>query len=354
MKHLKTMGEDPSAVFIGTDEKKKSQPQGDLIRDPSPEEQSKSDESAAGASKPRVRFTLPDEVLPSATENKIGLLNLAAESLGSFDPNIDPDIREVLYALEDEEYVEDELEDDFFGALGADEVPEQYQDMVKIAEEQVGEWEKEHQMYSKKSGEGEDYSDYEYSDDEWEDDRRTSYAKTSFSMTSSAMFRNQQLTLLDDRFDKVLEDYSDTEEEDVEGELSTEQLQDMLDAFLEETETIGQKRRVIPKRDTLSEMDDEKRKEIEVMLERMAIADEKAQPEENDRVELDERPRETWDVETILSTYSNIYNRPKILSMATQGVTKIRLKGRNKMPTIEEDHASSTSESGEEDDSGER
>lgn len=40
--------------------------------------------------------------------------------------DLDPKIREVFTALDDEEYVESDLEDDFFDSFNAEQVPEKY------------------------------------------------------------------------------------------------------------------------------------------------------------------------------------------------------------------------------------
>ena len=43
------------------------------------------------------------------------------------------------------------------------------------------------------------------------------------------------------------------------------------------------------------------------------LADSDASDEEMVKVELDEKPREKWDCESILSTYSTLYNHPQTI-----------------------------------------
>ena len=257
---------------------------------------------------------------------------MAAPGTG-FDPTMDPALREVLEALEDEEYVEEDLEDGFFGALGSDQIPDAYQELVQKAQEEQASWNAEHDLYR---------TQYTDSDDEFdasseEQDRKSRYAPSNFSMTSSAMFRNDKLTLLDDQFDKVLEDYSDDDDE-VDGDLDVNRVNDLFDNFLEETEVIGRRQRVIPKRDSLVVKEDSAKATIEDLVQRMELED--AHPE-MEEVEVEERIRENWDVESVLSTYSNIYNRPALIREASKGVTRIRLSGKNKMPVIQESETES-------------
>ena len=228
--------------------------------------------------------------------------------------------------------------------MDSEEIPVEYHGIVQEAESNKSEWEKTHSLYKAQKVYDEEYG---------EDDDLGSlesfpqaYQKTNFSMTSSAMFRNQQLTLLDDRFDKILQDYSDSEEDESDDEnsqkqfLSQNRIEPILEEFLDETEIIGRKKRVIPKRDHL----DTKQEYLQDILARVSLQDENE--EQKEIVEVDEKPKLEWDVESVLSTYSNIYNRPKILN---DGI-KIKLKGRNKMPVVMEDCISEEEEDSEQED----
>ena len=255
LKHLKPMGSDPSGVFI----------------------------------KAKQSF-LPEEP--------------------EFDPNMDPEVYETLYALDDEEYLTSEGDgEEYFDFLNSQQVPS---NLKKIQKTQNTEYDQEMSQYQI-SKEIESEQD---SPDSLEDFEVYQDQKTNFSMSSSAMFRNANLTLLDNRFEKVLETYEEEDEDDLGQDLDSERINHILDEFLTSTETIGRKQRVIPKRDTLQDT-------LRDNLQNLQLRDEDSSSEIS--VEsIKEQIREEWDCESILSTFSNIYNRPTILKKAPKA--KISLK----------------------------
>ncbi|CAG8606310.1 6831_t:CDS:10, partial [Diversispora eburnea] len=112
----------------------------------------------------KVKIVLPEEVLPSKDEIPFDQLDFSSFPEG-FQPDMDPRLRETLEALEDDEYVEDDI-DDYFEKLNNKE-----------------------------------------KDDDDENDKRS--RTTGYSLTSSIMFRNEKLRLLDDQFEKVEKEYID-------------------------------------------------------------------------------------------------------------------------------------------------
>jgi protein LTV1 len=81
-------------------------------------------------------FQIPSDVLPSNIEMSVGVMNQPSGLDGGLQPDMDPRLREVLEALEDEEYVENDLDEDFFESLNADGDPydpeeEYYEDEVE-------------------------------------------------------------------------------------------------------------------------------------------------------------------------------------------------------------------------------
>lgn len=249
MQHLKTMGTDPSAVFIT-------------------------------AKEPNLQ-----------------------EDVG-FDPNMDPELYEALYALDDEAYLTSEDEgDDYFDNLNSKVVKGS-----RIADKttKTG-YEQEISLYKRDNVQDSDESDNSV---DLKDDIRT-----NFSMSSSAMFRNSNLTLLDNRFEKVLETYLEEEEEES-GLEDSERLNEIFDEFLDSTETIGRSHRVIPKRDRLPNT-------LRDQFQSLDLKDDDC--DSNSSVEsIKEKIKEEWDCESILSTFSNIYNRPTILKQRNN--PKISLK----------------------------
>ncbi|KAG7275000.1 hypothetical protein CRUP_001093 [Coryphaenoides rupestris] len=128
-------------------------------------------------------------------------------------------------------------------------------------------------------------------------DEETKSRFTEYSLTSSVMRRNEQLSLLDDRFEKFYEQFDDDEigaldNAELEGyiEPDSERLQDIINEY-QRPDDLGP-RGLPPVRED-DEEDDEEAQEMETLV--------------------IEAPAEKWDCETIISTYSNIYNRPKLI-----------------------------------------
>lgn len=100
MQHLKPIGAEPGAVFLSKkDKEKRDKKQVGLLLKP--------EYAAANA-------TLPKDVLPSETVVKKTYQDQQSipDAIAGFQPDMDPALREVLEALEDEEYIDEELEDD--------------------------------------------------------------------------------------------------------------------------------------------------------------------------------------------------------------------------------------------------
>lgn len=96
-------------------------------------------------------FQLPSDVLPSNVEMSVGVMNQTTGLDGGLQPDMDPRLREVLEALSDEEYVENDLEDDFFAELNADGEPYNPED-----DEEYYDSEEEYEEYEIEGEEGED------------------------------------------------------------------------------------------------------------------------------------------------------------------------------------------------------
>jgi protein LTV1 len=189
---------------------------------------------------------IPREVLASEEEGRYRIESMqnVPDSLRGFQPDMDPDLREVLEALEDEPVSTDsdnEDPEDIFstlvkgGVVDGDEEGYESDDTVKGIERSMGqditgsEYLAEMAQYKTAKvpakvddvdsmvGGGETESMFSRTSNA--NTHRTSKqrrkrrqrlggayseAGTDFSMTSSANFRNAGLSTLDDRFDKVL------------------------------------------------------------------------------------------------------------------------------------------------------
>ncbi len=234
----------------------------DALREASLQERSDSGASQSGGSQ-----LLDDELLPSKIlrRNTYQDQQDVPDALAGFQPDMDPRLREVLEALEDEAYVDDE--EDFFGEIAKDgrEVSlEEFEDAgFEDAGDEAGwetdETEKPSKEY--KSGDmlpppvpqstdtmmedGPDHGDGDWmkefskfkqadkaakkaqpqaSNAELQSSIMTGTSMTGgrrkkrkgamtsssgYSMTSSSIFRTEGQTLLDARFDKIEEDYAE-------------------------------------------------------------------------------------------------------------------------------------------------
>uniref|UniRef100_A0A8C3GLZ0 Protein LTV1 homolog n=1 Tax=Cairina moschata TaxID=8855 RepID=A0A8C3GLZ0_CAIMO len=249
---------------------------------------------------------LPSSVFATEFEEDVGLLNKAAPVSGprlDFDPDI-------VAALDDDfdfDNPENILEDDF--VLQANEPKKRRSDA-----EDDDEWEDvEDDSDEKDSCNDEDYdSEGPLSDDGVNGQGKeflfmqeeTKSRFTEYSMTSSVMRRNEQLTLLDDRFEKFFEQFDEDEigaldNVELEGYINTDnaRLQEVLNDYYKE------KAKNCVKFDSLEPCED---------LD--SPANEESEEEKEEIVTLViEKPKEKWDCESILSTYSNLYNHPKLI-----------------------------------------
>jgi len=235
-------------------------------------------------------LSLPSSVFPSEVEESIGMLNKAAPIRG---PQLDWD-PDIVAGLEEDFHFEDPdnlLEDNFI-------------ELANVApSEDEGEYELD--KYDRR---GEDIRSDEgdYSDDDGERmfmDEETRSRFTSYSLTSSVIRRNEGLTLLDDRFEKFYEQYDDDaigalDEEDIEGFLDPNG--ELMANIIAEYKAKKAKERIkeVPPGDgdvpTILEEGESGGSDLEEMV-------------------VEEEPGVKWDCESILSTYSNIYNHPRLI-----------------------------------------
>ncbi|KAG7894736.1 hypothetical protein KL905_002406 [Ogataea polymorpha] len=254
MQHLKPIGEDKTGIFIAREDKPK-------------------------------KVELPTALLPSKETVKYDYQrqqNIQDEIAG-FKPDMNPDLREVLEALEDEAYIDpdqDEDDVDVFGTLlggkpevvkdseyeeydewDMDNYEDEYGDYDSNEEGENFDWEKDFSRFKKEQSRTKVANDWD-SDDEFDDEdevgslpdlgatamksksskkkeRRRKGAKTdtsSYSMSSSALCRTEQMTIIDDKFDVMKERYEQDEEEEYEPFAFENERQDLaalVDDFLD-------------------------------------------------------------------------------------------------------------------------
>ncbi|KAL4251522.1 LTV1 family protein [Abortiporus biennis] len=313
---------------------------------------------------------LPAESLPSTSEIPRNYESQQAvpSSIAGFQPDMDPHLRQVLEALEDDTFVEDELEDDFFGELvgdgerGANEIVEYefHEDGVLEEDgEEVGEdegWEARFKRFkiAQKVSPADDDSDLD-ENSEGADTigtlptfsviggkkrRKDSSDASGYSMSSSSMFRNTGLTTLDEQFDQIQKEYESDEDNDLSDtdsapELITsrEDFDSMMNEFLDNYEVLGGKIRPVLEGDSAVDKLDTFRK----ALGEARIREQTDQDSEDDilmPLDIDEK-KDRWDCETILTTYSNLENHPRLIrAKQLRAVPKILLDPKTGLPFV--------------------
>ncbi|XP_026118650.1 protein LTV1 homolog [Carassius auratus] len=275
----------------------------------------KPEEDEEEASIPTASINLPSSVFASEFEEEVGLLNKAAPVSGPR-LDMDPDIVAALDEDFDFDDPENILEDDFVvkanDVMGDDE----WEDTDEEDDED------EEQDYDSEGGLSEDEEggrkEFMFADCE------TKSRFTEYSLTSSIMRRNEQLTLLDDRFEKFYEQFDDDEigaldNAELEGyiEPDSKRLEEVIkDYFIQKEKECQKPDQLGPAElPSVKEEDEEEDGDGEVEIETMVI----------------EPPTERWDCETIISTYSNLYNRPKLIQDPPK-LKEIRVSAKTGIP----------------------
>lgn len=240
---------------------------------------------------------IPTVVFASKEEEDIGMLHRAIPPTG---PQVewDPDVVAAMDEDFDFEDPENFIEDDFI-LKATDEVDETMQDSDEIDEN-----------YSGSEDAGSWMSDIDKDEFAGEETRSRF---TQYSMSSSVLPRTEHLSLLDDQFEKFYETYDDDKigdlgQVEIDGgvpvdNIAQEDAIKMLLGIRDETtkstdtpclKTVPEENEHNEGVDSGSSSDDSDDHDHMVKLTK-------------------EIPKENWDCESILSTYSNIYNHPKLI-----------------------------------------
>ncbi|KAJ8084703.1 Protein ltv1 [Marasmius tenuissimus] len=327
---------------------------------------------------------LPEEVLPSTSEipRTYETQQAIPESISGFQPDMDPHLRQVLEALEDEAFVDDGLEDDFFqglveeGERDSDEELEFEFREEGIADEEAEEegpneaepttWEERFSQFKRtqpaaRAPASDDEDDFASEGGDTisglpamsviggkKRRRKGTSDASGYSMSSSSMCRNDALQTLDERFDQmVLKEYededgdtpSDDDEDDEAPQLITsrEDFTSMIDQFLNDYEILGRKMKPKLEGETGAEKLDTLRRAMG-QDQRVRESIESDDVIENDIWVEEEEKEDKWDCETILTTYSNLENHPRIIRARDFKPTpKIKLDPKTGLPSISED-----------------
>ncbi|KIJ28158.1 hypothetical protein M422DRAFT_235698 [Sphaerobolus stellatus SS14] len=355
-----------------------------------------------GKAKEDIELRLPADVLASSAEmdrkQVLDSQQAIPTEIAGFQPDMNPHLRQALEALEEDAFVDDELEDDFFGELihggelsTAEELDFEFKEegVEEEEEEEEGDEQdesfearfarfKKQQKQSPLDGEG---SEFDGTDMEGRSEtadtvsrlpviggkRRRKGAGTAssgFSMTSSAVYRNAGLTLLDERFeqfDKTYDDdlmppdtdsvHSDEDSDDAPDLIAArEDFEAVMDDFLANYELVGRKMEpVLAGATSVDKLNTIRRAlgEMRINPEEEENDDDILMPKDIDQV------KERWDCETILSTYSNLENHPRLIrARQTKPVPKIQLDPRTGMPSMDPPKNQPESEDSEDDEDG--
>jgi len=150
-------------------------------------------------------------------------------------------------------------------------------------------------------------------------DEETKSKFTSYSMSSSVIRRNEGLSTLDDKFEKFFDDYDDEnvggcELDELQGPKSENS--DIMKLMLAEHE----------KQRELERQPHDEALRKEVMIDEVEISSDN----EKELIETEERNYDNFDCESILTTYSTLYNHPKLISEPS--IKPIRVSGKTGIP----------------------
>ena len=315
---------------------------------------------------------LPDGVLASTSElpRTFESEQAVPDSIAGFQPDMDAHLRQVLEALEDDAFVDDNLDDDFFGELVADGERASDEDVeFEFKEEGIDEneelqsesvednWENRFADFKRSQKGQKGGSDDGHSEGEdtvgtlramsvigGKKRRKGTSDASGYSMSSSSMYRNEALQTLDDRFDQVgrgytrvsepsltklvhqmiLKEYKEDGEEETADDgnqsdeapeliTSREDFDSMVNEFLNDFEILG--RKLKPKLEGESGIE-----KLDVLRramgqdERVRIVDGGEDDNDDDLFPSDdEDKKDRWDCETILSELCDFFYMPEVI-----------------------------------------
>ncbi|KAK4052578.1 Protein ltv1 [Microbotryomycetes sp. JL221] len=422
MQHLRTVGSTTDAYLVEAEPARKSKARagGDeaiqLKPEPGQEDHKQANAQPSSSKAQGIqRFTMPEEALPSHPLDETSYLELTSGQAHAkgLRPDMDPRIREVLEALDDEAFAVGDGE-------ASDEEDDFFRDVVEGGEVEAGEWADESDEGSLERA-AHFYQSREYEDDadaplesrvarfkaskqqagadsdEFESEQGDTVAElqasrqarkqagkkpagSQFSMSSSAMFRNEGLRGLDERFDQIEKMYDESsddewdqydDDEAAQGDdlddddyvppliSAREDLDAIFDDFLSRYEVLGGKMKPVLDaapgtdgnmgklerlRQELTKLDvgnDSQASERQQEKDRILAAVRRQQKEDKHRSERIDiafvQPKERWDCETVLSTYSNASNHPRLLRLRDAGPRPPRIRvDRTGFPVVDD------------------
>ncbi|KAF9075020.1 Low temperature viability protein-domain-containing protein [Rhodocollybia butyracea] len=332
---------------------------------------------------------LPQEVLPSTSElpRTYESQQDIPESVSGFQPDMDPHLRQTLEALEDDAFVDDDLADDFFGDLIGDGARDSDEEVGfefyeygplesnKSSTEEPNTWEERFARFkaaqnATRASTSDDEDDFASEGGDTvsglpaisvlggkgKKRRKGSSDASGYSMSSSSMYRNDALQTLDERFDQVmLKQYNSDEDGDGDGDVplsdddedepphlitSRDDFTSMMDEFLNDYEILGRKLKPKLVGETGAEKLDTLRRAMgqdERIRASLNHEDEDEDNDDNEFLRMDEeKKKDRWDCETVLTTYSNLENHPRLIrARDSKPVPKIHLDTKTGLPIVD-------------------
>lgn len=284
------------------------------------DDEGSSDEEIYIVERPK-QLTLPSSVFASEVEEEVGLLNKAAPQSG-LRLDLDPDIVAAMDEDFNFEDPENALEDNFMelaNASGASDDDDDDDDASINSDFNMSDDNFDEDVSDGVNSESRDELGSLSGPCQFEDEE-TKSRFTEYSMSSSVMRRNQQLSLLDNRFEKIFEEYDDNEI----GALDCEEIEGYVpptsELLLQCAAEFGKEK--LPKEDT----DGVEKPNVDTMC---------SSDSEDDFRDIEIKgndDEDKWDCQSILSTYSNTYNRPKLISERNSNTGKIRISKKTGLP----------------------
>ncbi|SCV70669.1 BQ2448_3431 [Microbotryum intermedium] len=415
MQHLRRVGDVGESYLVEAPSRKGKRPTGSR--------NAHSSEGIVVKDSPSNKLELPEDALPSHPLDELSYADatISRTELKGLHPDLDPNIREVLEALDDDDYALDaegnsKDEDDFFGSIvQGGELVESHGWHGAYDDDELTPDRNERDLLAR-SMRGLALAHHEDENEQIDDSLEARVAR--FKATSANAPRSDVsdedehseggdtiaelkagsarrpprrgavrlgLQTLDECFDQIEKLYEDDSEDDSWGEGSggpveddsaqtrstpfgqpREDLDQILEEFLSRYEILGGKMRYRAEGD---DGDQNHKGELDRLRSELASLDiagsseatdpvtmvqqlekdtilaavepqrmESRARKGNESVDVDERPKERWDCETVLSTYSNISNHPRLLRVKggpTSRAPRIRLDEKTGFPVVE-------------------
>merc|ERR1712029_654758 len=293
-------------------------------------------------------------------EEEVGLLNLAAPRTGpllDWDPDIVETLddafegHEVVFTAKDLEGMEGEEDEDELDELFKEALAEREDDADDEYEDISDDEDEERDFDSDFGGRSSDEEDDDVPDlldargHRLFMEEETKSRFTEYSMSSSVVRRNAQLTILDDKFEEFYAGYDDInvgglEADDIEGSRNVTSIDKGSSGQVGEEENPGN----YVMKQVLSEFEKNKESERQQLAEQerlvtTALLQEEGNAKDADKeiMELfEEKPaKDRFDCKSILSTYSTLYNHPKLIkeqSKKKNVIDPIQISGKTGMP----------------------